>query len=225
MFCVYLIDRDDGLKYVGKTILKRIKYRISSHKKTERFKYNNINYYILFISENHQEILEKETYFINYYNTYKCGLNKTPDGKAKNSNSFRFTTLGFHLSKNTKEKIGLKSKQNKNYQFAQNWWNNLSEEEKQKQYKRRSENFKGKNLRPPKFTEDIIRQLLLLYKSKPHLETGKCKKSGQMITFDRAFANKYAPIFNMSITSVRNIIQGKTNIWKPIYEEILNIKF
>ena len=109
MYCVYVIERDDGLKYVGKTYLEKLKTRMYYHKKSKRFKDHEITCTVLFSSDSHEEVLEKETYYVESLDTFHHGLNKTKDGKAMNTNSYRFTTLGFHMAEETKELIKQKS--------------------------------------------------------------------------------------------------------------------
>lgn len=102
MAVVYKINREDGLSYIG--ITTNFKTRLRTHTKSIRFSIFPIcSWEILFEGEYH-ECEYKEEYFISLYDTYKNGLNETPDGKGK-SKTTKFNTLGKHYSKESKEKM------------------------------------------------------------------------------------------------------------------------
>ena len=235
-YCVYLIERDDGLKYIGKTKQKTLKYRITDHKNSDKFKDHEIKqYYVLYETEDHDDVLEKETYYTYFYDTFRHGLNKTPDGKSRLGKSYKFTTFGLHLSEETKNKIRIKSKLNNNISNAHKWHNDP--ELRKKAIETMSMTRKGNCYRPLKFNVEDIEKLLILYKSKPEVQYINKKKhnpidkdgnviskNGKIITYDKTFCTEYAHLFNMTPEGCGNIISGKIASWKELYEKIINSK-
>lgn len=119
----------------------------------------------------------------------------------------------------TKKKIGLKSKQNKNYLYARKWL----EENKDLIRKKLSKTRKGKCWKPPKLKENNIIELCNLYNLRPHVGfIGRCPRSGQNISYERAFAKKYAKEFLVTPNQICNILQRKCITWNPIIEKILD---
>jgi hypothetical protein len=99
---VYKLTRADGLEYIGITV--NFKQRVKDHTKSARFQQGITYTEILFESADYSECEERETYFINYYDTYHSGLNMTPTGKGKNLDC-KFNTLGMQMSDQTRQKI------------------------------------------------------------------------------------------------------------------------
>lgn len=99
---VYLITRNDGLKYVG--ITYNIAKRMSAHKKTERFALGIQNIEILKECDTYEEAEAIEENYIKIYDTYHNGLNESIDGKG-NHLSPSFTTKGFKFSNKSKNKM------------------------------------------------------------------------------------------------------------------------
>lgn len=95
-----------------------------------------------------------------------------------------------------------------------------SEETKRKM----SENRKGK-VHSKKFTEEQIQLLLEKFISTPIFDPVKCKKSGMIITHLSKFINENYIEFGMSKTTMRNIITGKTLVWKNLFDQIVNLKY
>jgi len=214
MWCVYLIIRDDGKQYIGKTKIETIKRRMNAHKKSKRFANYEFTYQIIAQTTTHDEVLIKEEYYIDLYNTYKDGLNATKTGKGCGHNSPNFSTLGMKFSEKHRENMR-KNHWSKTGKYDQTG-RKLSDETK----KLISTSKKGK-VSFTKLNESDVRNILLLYFSKPIFENvDKIQRNGLPLSYDRAFSNYYHKTFNISVTALRNIIQGKVKIWQPILSEI-----
>jgi group I intron endonuclease len=218
MYCIYCITRlSDKKKYIGKA--KNIKQRICQHKKSKRFLGHEFIYEILYYSEDHDKIKDSEEIYIKIFDTYKNGLNLTPDGTGNNYTE-KFTTLGFKFSDETKRKLSLnhhdvKAEKNPMYNKTH------SDETKAKWSKLR----KGK-VSSKKFDYETIEILLYLYKTKPVIDiANKIQPNGRIIDYDSAFCKVYAGKYNMTAANLKKIIKGKTIVWKPLYEKILNTKY
>lgn len=103
MHYVYLITRDDGEKYIG--ITNNISRRKAAHRLDDRFRDTNFSMEIIFEDENREEVESKETYFIEKYDTFHNGLNRTITGKGSGHSSPFFTTLGKKFSVESREKM------------------------------------------------------------------------------------------------------------------------
>lgn len=223
MYCVYKITREDGLIYIGKTKLNRLKYRIKDHIKTNKFINYNIEYDVLFYHEDHSLIEDAETFYISIFNSHFKGLNKTKDGKAKNNNSYKFSTYGIKMSNETKNKIRQKSKLNKNNLYALEWRKNLSLEDKKKFSEKLSKIRKGR-IFFKKYNEEQIINFLKLYKQKPYIDYNIKSKNGKPMNYERIFCKTYSENFGIKWPQAYKILLGKT-LWNPLLEKILDIKF
>jgi hypothetical protein len=212
MWVVYKIKRSDGLQYIGKTNTNRLKKRMYDHGRSERFKNYAFNYEILFETEDHDLVKLKEKYFIEIYDTYHSGLNRSIDGSG-NHNAPNFTTLGIKFSEETKEKIRKKAIGNQRTKGLRH-----SEETK----KRWSELRKGK-VWSKKIDESIVRDLMVEFKNTPIQET-TISKNGKPLSHLRNFCNKNAEKYKMSSANIKKILSGKTLVWEQIYKEILDTK-
>ncbi len=87
-----------------------------------------------------------------------------------------------------------------------------SEETKQKL----SEIRKGNVYRPLKFADYVKNDILAFYQTKPQVDlaVGERGKNGKIITYERAFAKRYAELYDMSPNHLHNIITGKLKCFK-----------
>ncbi len=99
---VYKLTRADGLSYVGITL--DLKKRVKDHAKTKRFAAGIISVETLFTGP-YSECVRLEPFFVKLNDTYRRGLNVTPDGRGKTSTA-RFNTYGNPCSDATRKKIG-----------------------------------------------------------------------------------------------------------------------
>jgi|ERR1700747_731819 len=153
MACVYKITRTDGLEYIGITI--NLYKRIKQHRKSNRFSMGISDVIVLSdnISYEEAEILEEK--YINQFDTYKHGLNVTPNGKGLNEGC-KFNTLGHKFSNKSKLKMSISAKK----RGPTNKGIPCKEETKQKI------SLANKGKRPPnkKLNADIISDILISYK-------------------------------------------------------------
>jgi len=103
MIVVYKLTRSDGKQYIGKA--SNFKNRLCHHTKSKRFEGHSIvEHEILECCETHKQALTYEKKYIEQYDTFHNGLNKTKDGSG-NHTSPNFTTEGFQFTKESKKKM------------------------------------------------------------------------------------------------------------------------
>jgi hypothetical protein len=221
LFVIYKIIRDDNLIYIGKTKKSRLKYRMSSHAKSQRFKDHTFTYEILFEHYDHNLILNKETEFVKKFNSFEKGLNKTPTGQGQHLNSYKFTTLGFKFTEQTKQKLrnnhwartGKYTSWNKGEKVKELYphiWDAISKAKKGKPGK-------------PNYTYSQIENLIYHYQSMPYLEkANKISKNGRYLSYLRAFANEYSKFYNMTPKTVINILNNECYAYREVYERCFN---
>jgi hypothetical protein len=216
---VYKIKRSDGLLYIGKTNYNRLKKRMYNHSKSQRFVNYNFEYEILFETVDHKIVLQKEKEYIQIYDTYYNGLNKSIDGSG-NHNAPNFHTIGFSFSENSKQKMSHSHKKRfKNGAIPSMLGKKHSEEVKKEWSMKR----KGK-VWSKKFNDEIIKKLMLEYKRTP-LQKTIISKNGKPLNHLRKFCNEHAEKYNMTSANMKKILSGKTLAWKHLYKEILDMKY
>ena len=104
---VYKITRLDGLEYIGITIDPSRRFK--QHEKSNRFKIGIRETIILEECNSYELAEERETFYIDYYDSYNKGLNCTPQGKGRNENC-KFNTLGFSYSEASRLKMSISAK-------------------------------------------------------------------------------------------------------------------
>lgn len=164
---VYLITRNDGMRYVGITC--EFNRRIAAHRKSERFALGIQSIEILYESDSYEEIEELESFYIEKYDTYHNGLNESIDGKG-NHLSTNFSTRGYKFTKEQKENM----KKNHWSKKMKNTWTKHSEETRQKF----SETRTGKYWRARKIPRDAALEIIKAYEE-------------DTITFSQDFICKY----------------------------------
>lgn len=181
MFVYCIENKLNGKKYIGKTVEKitrrfnRHKYKAKSNDRNHLHnainKYGEENFVIYEIdkAENEQELNEKEMLWIKKYDTKNNGYNETDGGEGSS---------GRILSENTRKKISVslskKLEENSDYKEKisiatkkgmENWWNNLTEEEKI-EHKEKLKNRPKKPRRPWKLTEKTKKLMSMSKKGK-----------------------------------------------------------
>jgi predicted GIY-YIG superfamily endonuclease len=215
MWVVYEITRDDGQKYIGKTSSNRIKQRMRSHRNGSIFKDHDFTYRILYECVTHDEVLEAETRLIREYDTYNSGLNKTPTGKGYGHSSPNFSTLGRKYSESSKKKMSEVAIQNNASSRLRRWWNTASAEERDVCISKMSNT---KKMRPGRtlLNEDVVKNLLVLYKQKPNIvDVGNVLRNGRVLTYDRAFAHAFANE-EVKYPILYKIITGRVPAWSHL---------
>jgi hypothetical protein len=155
-------------------------------------------------------------------------MTKTGGYNHKND-SVKFTTLGVSYTRGTKwyndGKINIRVKEGDEPpgfvkgKITRNPRGPHLEETK----KKISQSNKGKS--HSKFTEKTIRDMMILYKSRPDLErVGEYVDAAKtlILSYERAFAKKYAKSFNMSINGLYDILMRRGGIsWGYLWKEII----
>lgn len=196
-FMIYKLTRDDNEIYVGTTDTKCFKNRMNSHKISDRFKEHSFSVEILEESFDNK-LLEKEEYYITKFNSFKNGLNLTPEGKGSGHGSAKFTTRGFKFSEETKQKMRDKKKD-----YVP--WNKGIYGYKLNVDRR------GKCYRTPKFGIEVYQEIREQYDKKPHIKSANTKqKNGKILTYERAFAKEYCSQWEISIPMLLSIIKNET---------------
>lgn len=104
---VYKITRVDDLSYIGMTL--NTVSRFKTHKKSNRFKVGIKSIEILEECDSYETAEDLEEYYIDYFDTFKNGLNVTPNGKGKNEDA-KFNTLGHVFSVASRNKMSKAAK-------------------------------------------------------------------------------------------------------------------
>lgn len=99
---VYKITRIDDKEYIGITINLNKRFRDHSH--TERFSLGIKEKLVLIECDDYKEAEIWEEFYINLYDTFNNGLNKSKNGKG-NHCAPNFTTLGFKYSEESRKKM------------------------------------------------------------------------------------------------------------------------
>lgn len=217
---VYKITRVDGLEYIGITIDPDRRFK--EHKRSDRFKIGIIETIILEECDNYEMAEERETFFIDYYDSYNKGLNCTPQGKGKNEEC-KFNTLGFSYSEASKLKMSVSARKRgaQPNHFIPN-----------EDYKRKvSEQRKGKRCGSVKISDEDAENIFQIY-LKNEIEFDKefilryVKKSqhtvfdqipfemlitpsGSPLTKDTLYRYYFAEKYNVTPATIRLIIKNK----------------
>lgn len=219
---VYLLKRkSDKKQYVGITIQRQLRQRMGNHKRSVRFREDSFDVTILEESFDRKYIEEREEYWIDNLNTFTEGLNDTASGKGWGHNSPNFTTLGYIYSDESRKKMSDSAKERAvkegfdvRSQRSKENFKNPDYMAKQKAAK------KGKRLRPPKLSDDMVLEIRDFYNDiVSDLET-KCEvineerqqKNSSWSKTNPAilFANTYKDKYNCSVTLLRDIVLWKT---------------
>ena len=218
---VYLLKRkSDQLPYVGITIKDRIQNRINCHKISDRFHNDDFTFEILEESKDRTYIEMKEEYYIEKYDSFENGLNKSPEGKRHNHDSSKFTTFGYKFTDTQRKKMSESAKarakregHKKRSDMTKKAWENESYR------KRQSEVRKNKRLRPPKLTDDQVEEIrhefnkqydVMLKEANVVNEYRKNKNgSRKMTTPIIVFSKKYCDDYGVCYKTLVYILQGK----------------
>jgi len=218
---IYKIVRDDGAAYVG--ITNNLQRRTHAHRYSDRFKGHEFKIEILMECDSYKEAQLLEPIFIAEHGTFVNGLNLTKHGKGY-SNSSRFTTTDFKFSENSRKKMSEKSRARGAGTALQSWLR-AHPDIVEKMRKKHSLKTRGRP-KATRLTEESIRNFYSLYSTRPSTsrQPGRCPRSGQLLSYERAFCFDYASAFGMSITYGMNLLQGKSLAWRPIFEETIASK-
>jgi len=206
-YLVYLITRDDGMKYVGTTNDSRIKTRMNQHKNSDRFRGFDFTYEILSRHDDIKECYMKEELFIKKLDTYINGLNASENGRGKN-NSKRFTTLGCKFSEDAKKKMSKTRK--RKILLGEITIHNKGKSWSTEMKQHFSEIRKGKR-HSSKLCWDDVNEIREAFERRDDIEdVSTIAKNGKVITYECAFAKKYSHKYGVSAACIRKIINGKT---------------
>lgn len=201
-YYIYKITRSDGKLYIGTTDSVCIKNRMCRHKKSSRFIGYDFSYEIIEFS-NSVELIDKESYYIQYYNTLTPnGLNISIDGKGNHLSS-NFTTRGFKFSEESKKKMSESSKS----RTRTTGWKHSDDTKKMWSDKRT-----GKCWKKPVLTEHQWNELNDIWNKKPACPL--VNSINKKLSYERSFAKVYAEHFGLTVNGLYNIITNKLRVFK-----------
>lgn len=192
-----------------------MKQRMGDHKRSKRFRDDEFTIEILEKSTDREYINEREEYWIQKLDTYKNGLNESWSGKGYGHNSSNFTTQGYIFSEESRKKMSESAKKrcdsNKMREISKSQWDDPEIR------KHHSEIRKGKRLRKPKISDEVVAEIRNHYENekikcekeiKEYNETAK-KKGWPQKTPSSHFARKYAEHYKCSNVTLKGIIEWK----------------
>lgn len=192
---------------------------MSCHRISERFYDDDFNIKILAESPDRSEIEDLEEYYIKYYDTYNNGLNNSEGGKGYGHNDPKFTTLGYKFTDEQRRKMseaGKKRALREGFDIrskrSKTAWQN------EEYRKRQSEIRKNKRLRPPKLTDDQVAEIRKRWDEEKadiiskvnSINESKINSSHYEITPHGYFAKQYSDYYNVTTTTIKNVILWKT---------------
>lgn len=228
-----------GLMYFGKTIGNNpLKYLGSgTYWKNHIKKYGIENVETIWFEKftNENDLVEFALFFSEFHSIVKSKLwaNKIPENGltggiiGKRSEEFCHTISESHWAKNLPRELNPNTGSKRSKETCENISKaKIGKPTKLRGYKRSKEarDFLSK-LRKGIFSRSqekikllVIKQneILKFYESKPELIYGTIQRNGMLLTYERAFSNKYAELFGLSSTGLHNIITGKSNVRKHL---------
>lgn len=223
---VYLIVRNDDLPYIGITL--KIERRIKDHLKSKRFSLIGIKYYRILYKGDYRECERLEPIYIEYYNSYRLGLNCTKTGKGK-AETEKFNTLGYKYSDESRLKMSNNHWSKKGgipWNKGVTGWLNITDELRQKRIKNSSrEHTKNPNVMTLEeikiLIEDfekfqITKELALKYCKKSQIELIESDKlnyaeiitkNGKLLCKKRVFSNEFCGVYNKTSNGIKGIIE------------------
>lgn len=210
MYIVYKLTRSDGQLYIGTTYQDGFKKRMKAHSKSDRFLGFEFDVEILEESQDFDYISVREPYYIDLYDTYENGLNKSVDGKG-NHLCDDFTTRGYRFS--VESRLRMRESAKRRVERDGVPFKGCSHTKEQRE--RWSDIRRG--VLPPntKLTEEVVKEIINLFSNKPHLEgVGQTMKNGRKLSYIRAFSLKYGDVYGVTPEQIERIIRGKT--WKYV---------
>lgn len=236
MAVVYKITRGDGLEYVG--ITTNLKSRLYSHQKSERFSMGIQRTEVLYEST-YENCQDAEPIYISVFDTYKNGLNVTPDGKGNHKESTSFNTYGYKFSEKSKKLMGDRKRGRTQMSIpgvgTYIWCdrndidhyislgyvhgNKNSKCVHSEEYKQRLRiermGSKGHNAI---LNEVIVREIIREYTSGTELVgVGVVQRNGKKLSYEQAFCLQKSEKYGVSSAVLRTIVRKKC--WKHVWEE------
>lgn len=236
MAIIYKLTRSDNKEYIG-TTTQNLQKRLSVHKNSNRFKNKKIvNIEILYETDDIKELYDKEKYFIEKYNTFHNGLNKSINGRG-NHLSDKFTTLGFKYSIESKEKMK-KSKINFNPYWLKTCKRNkipcrknlrYNSKLTEKQVNEIKNNFKNYNFNKDITIKYIKKSQINLYLNDQILTNNLILKNGKPISFQIIYSHEICKKYNVSNITILNILRNKcwnkNIVWKKGIKNVNKIEY
>lgn len=227
MAVVYKITRKDGKSYIG--IAKKFEYRLSQHKKSERFS-SGISHYTILFEGNYKECSELEESFIAEHDTFNNGLNKTKTGKG-------FREID-HTGLKRPEDTRMKQREAWQARKDSGWQREPIPHTKESKLKM-SEARKGFVWKPPKLTKDQVDDIRKSFSSQANfmltlgqihklvrkrdmnkytenmtaqefLKTSPVSKNGKAINYSTLFRIEFSKRYHVTAANIGRIISNKT---------------
>lgn len=203
MFYVYKLTRSDGKIYIGTTNKYRLKIRLKEHRHSKRFKGFSFEHEIINETMDLIELYKLEKENIQKFDSYKNGLNSTPDGTGK-SRSPKFTTLGCKFSDESRKKMSL-AKKGKPIPWFKDI--KISPETRLKM----SLDQKGKQSFTKLTKENVINIKNEFVQGNFDKSTVGMKcKNGKLMSGVQSYALQKAPLYNVTLQCIKKVLKGET---------------
>lgn len=218
---VYLLRDTKGSPYVGITV--NYPNRLKQHQKSKRFADGISFQTILEHCESYAAAEERETFFVEQYDSYENGLNRTKDGKGLNP-GVNFSTYRFVYSEESRKKMSESAKARGPNRLG----HTPSKETREAWSKKR----KGVVWGPKMFTDEFVQSMREEYENETLffdentikgfvkktdidkvakvLLTELKMKSGHQLTYKSLFIDHYAKKCGVTKAHIRNILDRKS---------------
>lgn len=201
MFVVYKLTRSDNKLYIGITTKARITKRMNEHRYSKKFRSHTFTKEILEegILE-YEDVLKREKYYVQLYDTWKNGLNGTPTGHG-GYKSHLWTTLGYKHTDATKLKMSKIHKGKIPWNKGKTGY--LSKEVLEKWSRER----KGVQVNTKLTLEQVkeIRERFDKFEFTPIIG-----KNGRLLLKEQQFSKVVHKEYNMTVAGIRAIVTRKT---------------
>jgi len=208
---------------------RRMRQRINSHKIDQRFCDDEFDVQVLEESEDRSYIERMEEEYIKKYDTYNNGLNKSKSGKGYGHNSPKFNTLGYQFTEEQRKNMSKAAKKRAQREGHEKRSENCRKPWLDPKYRKHQSNVrKNKRLTPPKISDDQVDEIRKIWdEERSSIQESlvkyneKQRSLGRMeMTPEGHFSQKYAPHYNVTPVTIKNIItwKSRTKVLPAIYK-------
>lgn len=217
---IYKITRSDDLMYIGITVSPEKRFRV--HRSSERFSIGIKEINILEVCDSYDLAEELEEKYIDLYDTFENGLNKTKTGKGSHKHK-SFNTLGYEFSEESKRKMSISAKKRGP--------TTVGYKHREDSRKKMSDIRKGKSFSPRKVPIEDNIKIYESYKNddivfenefiKNHVKSSQRDEidnldfgdlrspNGRPVNKKTLYSYYYANIYGVSPATIRGIIKNK----------------
>lgn len=208
------------------------KQRLYAHRSSKRFRdYKISNVVILERLDVQDKAVEREKYWVNFYDTYNRGLNLTPTGGADCGE--RFNTLGMSFIRGKKwchdPNTGKHKSVTNESEIPKGWVagrykNGMKGKRHSKQTKEKFRLDRLGKVASRKYSEHNIREVFNKYKERPFIVgvgTKRGASGSKLLSYERGFANQFSSHFGMTSNHIFNLLTKPSIAWDYLWNEII----